>query len=118
MGSNMKKNDVFTFTAPNGVEVTAVVVGELSGSYDEWDDSLYKEFLCYSQNRLFSYGERYKRKNAFTPEETIFTTEHVYGKILVDYCILPDYDAMLEAEQQKFDDDCYEALSSIGNIEF
>ena len=31
---------------------------------------------------------------------------------------IPEYDAMLEAEQQKFDEDCYEALSSIGDIEF
>lgn len=91
----MKKNDVFTFTS-NGVEVTAVVIAELSSSYNEMDDSIYKEFLCYAQNRLFTYAETYRRENAFTEEETIFTADKGYGEILVDYCILPDYDAMLE----------------------
>ena len=92
----MKKNDVFTFTAPNGVEETAVVVAKLDSSYNEMDDSIYQEYLCYSQNRLFTYAETYQRKNAFTPEEVTTTTESVYGEILVDYCILPDYDAWLE----------------------
>ena len=99
----MKKNDVFIFTAPNGVEVTAVVIAELSSSYNEMDDSVYKEFLCYAQNRLFTYAETYRRENAFTPEEAIFTTESVYGEILVDYCILPDYDAILEDYQHQLD---------------
>lgn len=92
----MKKNDVFTFTAPNGVEVTAVVIAELSSSYNEMDDSIYKEFLCYAQNRLFTYAETYRRENAFTEEETIFTTDKDYGEVVVDYAILPDYDDMLE----------------------
>lgn len=30
----------------------------------------------------------------------------------------PMYDEMLETEQQRFDDECYEALSSIGDTEF
>ena len=97
----MKKNDIFTFTAPNGVEVTAVVVTELSSSYNEDYDSIYKEFLCYSQNRLFSYAETYQRENAFTPEERTQITESVYGEVLVDYAILPDYDSLLDNYKSK-----------------
>jgi len=92
----MKKNEIFTFTAPNGVEVTAVVVAKLDSTYNDMDDSIYQEYLCYSQNRLFTYAETYRRENAFTPEETTVTTESVYGEILVDHCILPDYDNLLE----------------------
>lgn len=50
----MKKNEIFTFTAPDGVEVTAVAINRVA----------------------------------------------------------------YEAEQQKFNDECYEALSSIGDIDF
>ena len=97
----MKKNEIFTFTAPNEIEVTAIVVTKLDNTYNEMEDSIYQEYLCYSQNRLFTYAETYQRKNAFTPEETTVTTESVYGEILVDYCILPDYDAMLESYLSK-----------------
>ena len=69
----MKKNDVFTFTAPNGVEVTAVVVHVVKSTY-----------LCYAQNRLF---EMWK-----SPEFGL-----AYNGIIADYAILPDYDSMLEA---------------------
>lgn len=31
----MKKNDIFTFTAPNGVEVTAVVVSIIRDDRDD-----------------------------------------------------------------------------------
>jgi hypothetical protein len=49
----MKKNDVFTFTAPNGVEVTAVVINELSYRVIAGDATT--TWLCYAQNRLFTY---------------------------------------------------------------
>lgn len=72
----MKKNDVFTFTAPNGVEVTGIVIAILR---DDRDD---KWYLCYAQNRLFDYRE----------VEGLLPIVNVY----VDYAILPDYDSMLE----------------------
>ena len=105
----MKKKEIFTFTAPNGVEVTAIVIDLVAVevtpglTIDRW--------LCYAQNRLFTYEESKDRWD----NDTI---THKYDRVLVDYAILPDYDDMLEAEQQKFDDDCYEALSSIGDTEF
>ena len=92
----MKKNDVFTFTAPNGVEVTAVVVDKLNSTYDELEDSMHVEYLCYAQNRLFTYHEQIGRKNPYTPEEEEYTIKGGFGRIVVDYCILSDYDAMLE----------------------
>ena len=82
----MKKNDVFTFTAPNGVEVTAVAlyaVTLFNGS-----TFIGNKWICYAQNRLFTmmdYKEGIKKYEK--PE---------YGEVIVDYCILPDYDDMLE----------------------
>ena len=85
----MKKNDVFTFTAPNGVEVTAVVVAIIGGYEDEW--AVYNSFLCYAQNRLFKYTERYVW-DEHDKEPTGYPAGSV---VLVDYAILPDYDEML-----------------------
>lgn len=56
----MRKNDVFTFTAPNGVEVTAVVIDCLGTcGFEEVEDSKHwdEKYLCYAQNRLFYYIE-------------------------------------------------------------
>lgn len=72
----MKKNDVFTFTDPNGVERTGVVIAILR---DDRDD---KWYLCYAQNRLFDY----RKIEGLLP---------IINNI-VDYAILPDYDSMLE----------------------
>lgn len=52
----MKKNDVFTFTAPNGVEVTAVVVGT-TGIQEDYFGRQFLNHVCYAQNRLFTYNE-------------------------------------------------------------
>ena len=76
----MKKNEIFIFTAPNGVEVTAVVVETVSkGTVKQLD-------ICYAQNRLFTWNEPRIRTQIIGE----------YGKIIVDYAILPDYDAMLQ----------------------
>lgn len=79
----MKKNDIFIFTAPNEVEVTAVVVGT-TGVQEDYFGRQFLNHVCYAQNRLFTYYE------------WIDIEQKMYGEILVDYCILPDYDAMLE----------------------
>lgn len=75
----MKKNEIFTFTAPNGVEVTAVVVHIIKSTY-----------VCYAQNRLFEMRE--------SPEFGL-----AYNGIIIDYCILPDYDRMLEDYYHQLD---------------
>ena len=81
----MKKNDVFTFTAPNGVEVAAVVIAIIS-------NSKYQTItLCYAQNRLFTYYEHI----AYDAETGDAESDYSYGEVVVDYAILPDYDEML-----------------------
>ena len=99
----MKKNDVFTFTAPNGVEVVGVVVDELTSDYREMTDTIITVFLCYAQNRIFTYFEEVGRRNAFTPDEETYILRACYGKVLVDYAVLPDYDAVLEDYYHQLD---------------
>ena len=129
----MKKNDVFTFTAPNGAEVTGVVVSELNTHEIEDTDCITSTYLCYAQNRLFTFivGKYYvdipeaviKQYKSSHPEAEIKNkyweeSERSFGKVLVDYALLPEYDEMLKTEQQRFDEECYEALSSIGDVDF
>ena len=84
----MKKNDIFTFTAPNGIEVTAIVVAEVAYEVDyKWAT---KRFVCYAQNKLFTYEESHCIWEHMNEEP-----KSKYGEILVDYCILPDYDKLL-----------------------
>ena len=89
----MKKNDIFTFIALNGVEVTAIVVAIISSSK-------YQTIaLCYAQNRLFTFYEHI----AYDTESGEAESDYSYGEILVDYAILPDYDRMLEDYQHQLD---------------
>jgi len=81
----MKKNDIFTFTAPNGVEETAVVVAIISSSRYQ------TVALCYSQNRLFTFYEHI----AYDVESGEAESDYSYGEILVEYAVLPDYDELL-----------------------
>lgn len=83
----MKKNEIFTFKAPNGVEVTAVVV-HVYETRNQWYGVTQSNYLCYAQNRLF-VGNYYDENGTFCKK----FTQH---DIVVDYCILPDYDRMLE----------------------
>ena len=91
----MEKNEIFTFTAPNEVEVTAVIINRVAYEVD------YKEaierWLCYAQNRLFTYEESHSIWQEDAPHK------FKYGEVLVEYCILPDYDVMLENYQHQID---------------
>ena len=81
----MKKNDVFTFTAPNGVEVTAIVIETIfKGTVEQLD-------ICYAKNKLFTWNETQCRT------QNGWETHAEYGEVLVDYCTIPEYDAMLDA---------------------
>jgi len=82
----MKKNEIFTFTASNGVEVTGVVTAIISSTKYQ------TVALCYAQNRLFTFYEHI----AYDMETGDAESDYSYGEILVDYCILPDYDDLLE----------------------
>lgn len=79
----MKKNDVFTFIAPNGVEVTGICLYPISKG------TMANLYLCYAQNRLFTMLEE-----SIMTDKGIKTTIH-YHKVIVDYAILPDYDELL-----------------------
>lgn len=81
----MKKNDVFTFTAPNRVEVTAVALYAVT----MFDGITFigNKWICYAQNRLFTmmdYKEGIKKYE-----------EPEYDEVIVDYAVLPDYDELL-----------------------
>lgn len=105
----MEKNKIFTFTAPNGTEVTAIAISKVAYEVDCKD--AVERWLCYAQNRLFTYEESHPIYKWDAPHK------FKYGKAIVDYCTIPEYDTILEAEQQKFNDECYEALSSIGDMD-
>ena len=86
----MRKHDVFTFTAPNGVEVTGVVVGT-TGVQEDYFGRQFLNHVCYAQNRLFTYNE------------WIDIEKKMFDEVLVDYAILPDYDELLEDYQHQLD---------------
>lgn len=106
----MKKNEIFTFTAPDGVEVTAIAINRVAYEVDY--KQAVERWLCYAQNRLFTYEEIHSIVREDSPNR------FKYGNVIVEYCTIPKYDTILEAEQQKFNNECYEALSSIGNMDF
>lgn len=81
----MKKNEIFTFKAPNGVEVTGVALYGVT--LFDGNTFIGNKWICYAQNRLFTMMD-YKEgiKNYEEPE---------YGEVIVDYAILPDYEELL-----------------------
>ena len=84
----MKKNEIFTFTAPSGVEVTAVVVKVVEAIIPSKIDSCWSEgammYICYAQNRLFTMTAK------------IVGTPEYHVEVIVDHATLPDYDKLLE----------------------
>lgn len=96
----MKKNDIFTFTAPNGAEVTGVVINLYDSAYyvqEENKMNADKMILAYAQNRLVLLKDNRVWLNGK------YFGNLVQDRILVDYAILPDYDEMLEEYQRDID---------------
>lgn len=97
----MNKHDVFRFTAPNGVEVVAVVLDIMKANITE--DCLFNKYLCYAQNKLFSYYVTRRTvpvaigKDEFGDDKFDYQEvyESQYGEVIVDYAILPDFDEQL-----------------------
>ena len=89
----MKKNEIFTFTAPNGAEVVALCLKSM-GTVGNMT-----QYLCYGQNRLFTMEEFYSEWIEETGE-VCQESQIGYGETLVEYAILPEYDDMLEAHHQ------------------
>lgn len=86
----MKKNDVFTFKAPNGAEVTAIVVYKRKLQY--FVNYVQYEYVAYAQNRLFTCTQMER----IVDRENYNACPIEYGHVLVEYCIIPEYDAKFE----------------------
>ena len=86
----MKKNDVFTFTAPNGVEVTAVVLTILRVCKTDKEKTFMCEYLCYAQNKLLEVSSYYGEVDGETKEWGF-----CIDSVIVDYALLPDYEFLL-----------------------
>ena len=99
----MEKHDIFEFTAPNGVAVTAVVLNKTT-HYADTIDCYSATYLCYAQNRIFTYlytertlpvciGQDEYGDDRFEYQDV---KEYEFGEVIVDYAILPDYDEVLK----------------------
>lgn len=84
----MKKNEIFTFIAPDGVEVKAIAIYAIT--LFDGNKFIGNKWICYAQNRLFimmDYKEGIKKYE-----------EPEYKEVIVGYCILPEYDELLKQE--------------------
>lgn len=73
----MKQGDIFTCVTPNGAVVRAVVVHTICNVGDQYT----RVYLCYSQNRLFTFEDHFGHKR--------------YGETVEEYCVIPKYDELL-----------------------
>ena len=93
----MKKNEIFTFKAPNGVEVTAVVINLYDNAYYVQDENKVKAdkmILAYAQNRL-----------VLLKDDRVWLNGKYFGnlvqaRILVEYCIIPELDELLKKHEE------------------
>lgn len=92
----MKKNDIFTFTASNGVKVTAVVLDVIRRSWKYAHTDTLK-YLCYAQNRLFTGSNDVTdiTNDALAENRKYEDSAFKQDEIIVDYAVLPDYDELL-----------------------
>ena len=86
----MKRNDIFTFIAPNGEEVTGVIIYKRILNKD-FVNYIKFEYIAYAQNRLFTCTQMER----IVDKENYASCPIEYGKVLVEYAILPDYDELL-----------------------
>lgn len=110
----MNEKDVFTFTAPNGVEVKAVVLKVITTSECERTESSETWttiYLCYAQNRIFLHNVWKNVEHVINDdcpddayEDYHYALRHYSHdvettgydqEIVVDFAILPDYDELL-----------------------
>lgn len=93
----MKKDTIFEFTTPNGVKVLAVCIGCVASLEARF--GITNTFVCYSQNRVFTYIIDYVQLpievETGVIEYQCCETNHRFGSILCDYCIIPEYDEIL-----------------------
>lgn len=56
-------------------------------------------YLCYGQNRLFTVlHDKYRMMSQFGENDFIVDEDEQYymGDIIVDYCVIPEYDKLLK----------------------
>ena len=92
-------NNIFTFTAPNGVEVTAVMLKNYNRKLREnyfgsW------ECVVYAQNKLFTCKMTFKRmyfagQVPQGKDNPVVLDKILNVEVFVDHAILPDYDELL-----------------------
>lgn len=81
--------EVFTFVTHNNVKLDAVCISRINHTYFDDINLVDNTYLCYSQNRLF----------AIHLLRDLAIREYVIkdrNETLVEYCIMPKYDKMLE----------------------
>lgn len=81
--NKLEAKTVYSFPMPNGVTITAACIAQLEESENSEGNITTKLFLCYGQNRLFTWREVY------VGEEIIASK---YVGAVVNYAILPEYD--------------------------
>ena len=91
----MERGSIFEFYV-NGATVRAVCI-DIADRQDYYDDSGYKSYLCYAQNRLFYYIEYFTVKYNEDSLEPECTSTWELGNILVDYCVIPEFDEILKS---------------------
>lgn len=110
---NLKKGDILKLETSKDVTIDAVIVKErMYESSSKYENFSVFQHLCYSQNRLFLIEERYYPEDWMYDDETGVEIlipskcEYAMGEVLVEYCILPEYDSifdLLEAESFDWD---------------
>ena len=93
----MEKGTIFEFTAPNGSEVLAICIERVATNKAKF--GITNTFICYGQNRLFTYILDYIQLPIEVEEGSIeyqlCETNPRFGSILCDYCIIPEYEEIL-----------------------
>ena len=91
----MNKGDIIKVEVSNGVEVKAVILDIIEE--DLCGNIRPITYILYSQNRLFKAKnmliiEEYIDEETNKPVKNSRYTELKYVEIIVDYCIIPEYD--------------------------
>lgn len=99
----MKKKDTFKLNS-NGVESIVVVIDVISGT------DYTAKYLCYSNNKLFILIEdNYPYFNEETDQYEA-NTSYMVCDTLIENCIIPEYDTILELAKANFDKEEAEIL--------
>lgn len=110
----MEPKEIFKFTA-NGAEVTGIVIKKLNTEFEQtlecrcWEE----QYICYAQNRLFIHKIWIQVKKEIDPEfkpscededDYFYCLQHhskdvetsgYSQEILIEYCVIPEYDKLL-----------------------